>query len=348
MLRYGWNSTAYQILNPGIRHWFSPDDDAVVGFVDCHGVRVVAGAPICPTERMPTVVTKFESETAAAGLEICYFCAGTRLLSSSGGNRHRPILIGAQPAWDPHEWEEMLRTHASLRAQLNRARNKGAEVHEWPAAQAGADTRLRECLQEWLSTRGLPPLHFLVETRTLERLYDRRVFVALRQNELVGFLVASPIPARGGWLIEQIIRGSGAPNGTSELLIDAAVRGIAEEGSHYVTLGLSPLSARAGALGEGGPQWLRFLLTWMRVHARRFYNFEGLEMFKAKFRPAIWEPIFAVAVGQRFTPHLLYAVADAFSDRSVPSTIARAMLGAVRQELRWAGAGIVRRGRSSV
>src|SRR5690606_33792566 len=107
--------------------------------------------------------------------------------------------------------------------------NKGVEVHEWPAAQAGADPRLRDCLLDWLSTRGLPPLHFLVETRTLERLYDRRVFVALRPAELVGFLVASPIPARGGWLIEQIIRGSGAPNGTAELLIDAAVRGIAEE-----------------------------------------------------------------------------------------------------------------------
>lgn len=342
VLRHGWNSTAYQILNPGIRHWFSPEGDAVVGFVDRYGVRVVAGAPICPAERMAAVVERFETETTEEGLEICYFCAGTRLLTLGGDDEHCAVIIGAQPAWDPDDWEEMLGSRASLRAQLNRARNKGVEVSEWSSVEAAGDPRLRICLDEWLSTKGLPPLHFLVETRTLERIYDRRVFVAEREREVVGFLVASPIPARKGWLIEQVVRGPGAPNGTAELLIDAAVRGTGAEGCHYLTLGLSPLSTHAGALGEGGPRWLRFMLGWMRAHVHRFYNFEGLEAFKAKFRPAVWEPIFAVASGPRFTLRILYAVADAFSDRSVPSTVGRALLGATRQELHWARAGIIR------
>ena len=34
ILAYGWNATAYQILNPGIEHWLPPDGrDCVVGFV---------------------------------------------------------------------------------------------------------------------------------------------------------------------------------------------------------------------------------------------------------------------------------------------------------------------------
>lgn len=45
ILTHGWNSTSYQILNPGISRWFSKD--AVVGFVTSRGVRVAAGAPVC-------------------------------------------------------------------------------------------------------------------------------------------------------------------------------------------------------------------------------------------------------------------------------------------------------------
>lgn len=338
VLRFGWNATSYQILNPGIRLWFSPGDEAVVGFVDDHGVRVVAGAPVCAEDRLQAVTRRFEESAAAEGLRVCYFCAGSRLLSAtSSAGHHRPIIIGAQPAWDPHRWDEMLQCHASLRAQLNRARNKGVRVEEWPAARAPEHPELARCLEEWLSARGLPPLHFLVEPHTLDRLYDRRIFVALRNERVIGFLLASPVPARRGWLLEQIIRGREAPNGMTELLIDAAVRAAADADRHYLTLGLSPLSTRAGALGEGGGSWLRLALNWMRVHVHRFYNFQGLEAFKAKFRPAQWEPIYAVAAGAAFTPRLLYAVAGAFSDRSVPSTLGRAFATAARQELRWAG-----------
>lgn len=336
VLRHGWNATAYQILNPGIRLWFSQDGDAVAGYVANHAVRVVAGAPVCPDGRMRAVALELEAVAARDRQRVCYFCAGTRLLDVVGGDgAHRSVVIGAQPAWDPADWEGMVGSHASLRAQLNRARNKGVTVEEWPAPRAMRDVELRRTLDEWLSTRGLPPLHFLVETRTLDRLLDRRVFVAVRDGGVTGFLVATPIPARQGWLVEQLIRGRGAPNGTAELLIDAAVRAVREDGSPYVTLGLSPLSTYAGALGNGGPRWLRFLLGWMRAHVHRFYNFEGLEAFKAKFRPAIWEPIFAVSDGPDFPPRMLYGIAGAFSDRSVSSTAGRALLAAARQEARW-------------
>ena len=53
VLRYGWNSTSYQIINPGFAHWFAAAGDAVVGFSIGASVRVVAGAPICAVERLP-------------------------------------------------------------------------------------------------------------------------------------------------------------------------------------------------------------------------------------------------------------------------------------------------------
>lgn len=336
ILRHGWNTTAYQILNPGIFHWFSAAQDAVIGYVQRHGVRIVAGAPICEKERLPEIVAEFEQASSKNGLRVCYFCAESRLESVlRASTDHSMALLGAQPVWQPAQWPRVYDHHASLKAQLNRARNKGVGVSEWTASRASRNPELLRCLREWLATRSFPTLHFLVEPMTLERLYDRRVFVAERKGNVIGFVVASPVPQRDGWLIEQIIRGQGAVNGVSELMIDAAVRTLAESGGEFVTLGLSPLSRRANVQSEPNPLWLRALLGWVRAHGRRFYNFDGLDAFKTKFHPERWEPIFVISNEACFSPWTLYAVAAAFTQRSPLLAIGQAMWDAANTELRW-------------
>ena len=200
VLRHGWNTLASQILNPGIRHWFLPGGEGVVGYVAVGGAWVAAGAPICPPARLAATAEVFEAAAAREGRRVCY--------------------IGAQD-------------------------------------------------------------RLAVEPETLVVPEDRWVFVARRDSVVIAYLVATPIPQREGWLLEQVVRGRAAPNGTAELLIDAAMRALAAEGASYVTLGVVPLSQRAPI--PEGPQnaLVRSLLAWVRAHSRRFYNFEGLEAFKA-------------------------------------------------------------------
>ena len=336
ILEYGWNATAYQILNPGILHWFSRDGDAVIGFVTQARTRVVAGAPVCSSARLAAVVDEFGADAARRGEHVCYFGAGSRLdtlLMPTG--RWSVASLGAQPSWDPTTWPGIVAARASLRAQLNRARNKHVRVTEWDAARAASNADLRRCLTEWLGERRMPALHFLVEPETLGRLEDRRLFVAERGDIVVGFLLASPIPARRGWLVEQIIRGRAAPNGTAELLLDAAMRALAGNGARYVTLGLAPLSRHSRFDDQRMPRWLRLVLRWVRAHGRRFYNFEGLDRFKAKFAPDDWEEIVALSDSPHFTPRALWAIAAAFAQGSPITLVLRAGMRALRQETRW-------------
>ena len=336
VLDHGWNATAYQIVNPGMTLWFACAGDAVIGYVQRHLTRVVAGAPVCAPERLAAVVEEFEQDCKECGHRVCYFGAEARLESVLRPKRtHARVLLGSQPSWNPAHWTAIVAGKASLRAQLNRARNKGVSVAVMPANDATDNPALRRVLDQWLATRGLPPMHFLVEPETLSRLSDRRVLAArLGSGEIVAFLVASPAPARRGWLIEQFVRGAGAPNGTVELLLDTAMRLLAGEGAEYVTLGLAPLS-RHGPPEETNPAWLRVLLRWVRAHGRRFYNFEGLDRFKAKFLPEQWEPVYAIANQPRFTFRALYAIAAAFSDRSPVSMLMRALWRAARTEAHW-------------
>ena len=336
VLAYGWNSTSYQIINPGIRHWFSAANDAVVGYSACSGVRVVAGAPVCAKERLPEMVSEFEHDAARTKGRVCYFCAEARLESVCENlSNHTKVLIGAQPTWQPHNWAGIIAEHKSLRAQLNRARNKNVTVAEWAPEKAHNNPQLENCLREWLSTKGLPPLSFLVEPKTLARLFDRRIFVAERKGEVVGFIVLSPIATRNGWLFEQFPHSPGAPNGTVELMIDAAMRALAKDGYDYATLGLAPLSTRAEVAPFKNPLWLRVLLFWMRKHGQRFYNFDGLDKFKAKFQPEKWEPIFVVSNESRFSPGTLYAIASAFSGNAPIRLVTGGLWRALTTEIKW-------------
>lgn len=336
VLEYGWNSTSYQIINPGMAHWFAARGDALVGYVSSGRVRVVAGAPVAPLGALTEVVREFEADARRTGQRVCYFGAEERLEAICRPLRtHSLISLGAQPTWRPAQLAHTIAAHPSLRAQLHRARNKGVLVTRWPANRAQGNPQLAAVLSAWLSTRGLPPLRFLVEPETLSQLDDRMVFVAERAGAVEGFLVASPIPARSGWLIEQVIRAPGAPNGVVESLIAAAARVMADANSSYVTLGLAPLSTRAQASTASGAWWLRTTLTWVRAHGQRFYDFDGLDAFKAKFRPEHWTPVYAVANQPSFSPRMLYAIAGAFSGGSPISMISRALRRAVRQELRW-------------
>jgi phosphatidylglycerol lysyltransferase len=338
VLRHGWNAVAYQILNPGMRLWFSRAGDAVAGYATYAQVRVVAGAPVCAPERLDAVATELEAEAAQRGERVLYFGAGERLEQVYAGRRdHCLVPLGAQPVWQPSGWPTIVRGKASLRAQLNRARNKGVRVDEWPAARARNSPTLRAVLAEWLRTRGLPPLGFLVTPDLLDDLDDRRVFVAARGADVVAFLIGTPVPARNGWLVEEWPRTRAAPNGTTHSLVDAAMRAFADEGAQYVTLGLAPLAERAGGDLGSQPAWLRATLHWVRAHGRRFYNFRGLEAFKASLQPMRWEPVYAIAPAGRITPGMLRAVAGAFSHGAPEVLVARALGAAARDELRRAG-----------
>lgn len=335
ILAHGWNSTSYQILNPGISRWFS--SDAVVGFVSANGVRVGVGAPVCPQEELPRVAAEFERDAALSEERVCYFAAEARLESVYAGSPgHARVLLGAQAVWDPAEWAGIVGSHKSLRAQLNRARNKGVTVTEWPAEKARNNPELTECLENWLAAKGLPPLHFMVEPDTLGRLFDRRVFVAERGGAVAGFVVLSPVATRNGWLFEQFPHAPGAPNGTVELMIDTAMRALAEGGYDYATLGLSPLSVRADVVEPfDNPLWLRFVLAWLRKHGRRFYNFDGLDAFKAKLRPKRWEPVFAVSNEKNISPGTLYAIASAFSRNAPVKLVLGGLTRALATEVQW-------------
>jgi len=333
VLRHGWNSTAYQILNPGIEHWFDQGRDAVVGYTRRCGYLLAAGAPVCARGELGRVTREFEAFARGLRCRVCYVCAEERLRSLFADSRdHAIVAAGEQPAWDPQEWAGIVRTRKSLRNQVRRAANKGIHVEDVEGDRAAGDPEFAEVLRAWLISRRLPPLHFLVEPEVLGGVVEGRMVLAARQGgRMVAYLIASPVPARDGWFIEELARLPDAPNGTSELLIDAAMRRFAEQGCAYATMGLVALAHDCFLTN---PWWLRTLMRWARAHANRFYNFRGLEGFRAKMQPSRWEKVWFISNEPRFSMKALYAVGAAFSGISPIRAVAIAILKGAAEEVR--------------
>jgi phosphatidylglycerol lysyltransferase len=335
VLRYGWHATVYQILNKGISHWHAPGDDAVVGYVRRHRLVIAAGAPVCPESSLNEVTAGFENWARQSGRRVCYFAAEARLRGMFAESPdHAAIAIGAQPVWDPQSWAKTIARRPSLLQQIRRARNKQVVVNPVSPDLARNDPQIRSCLAQWLQSKPLPPMHFLVEPETLDGvMQDRLVFVAQRDDRTIAFLVASPVPGRKGYLVEQVARRPNAPNGTAELLIDFAMRDMARRGCHYATLGLVALAGHAGSEIAKNPLWLRAMMAWARAHGRRFYNFAGLEAFRAKMNPDRWDTVYAISNERRFSPSTLHAIAAAFCDGSPEVAVLKALGKAMKKEV---------------
>ena len=278
---HGWNATSFQILEPGFRYWF--EAQVCVAYIDTGRAWVAAGAPIGPPDLVLTAAQRFVVAAASHGRRACFFGTEDRFATASP---FAAMRIGEQPVWDPRAWDDTVRATSSLRAQIRRARAKGVEVRPFDPrllSEAGGEARgqVDRLIARWQAAHPMPPMGFLVQMHLDSAIEERRLFGAYLGASLVGFLSMVPVFARRGWFIEDLLRLPEAPNGTAELLVDAALRAAAQDGSGYVTLGLAPLA------GEIGP-WLRLA----RRTGLPLYDFRGVQAFKAKLRPRSWSAIY--------------------------------------------------------
>ena len=306
--RYGWNATSFQCLEEGMSYWFDEVADACVAYADTGSAWVVAGAPITAPERLQEAAERFADAARAQRRRVCFFAAEHRFTAAVP---FLSVRIGEQPVWDPSSWAESVGQSKSLREQFRRARVKGVSVRLVPPEEladpsSGTRQAVERLIRQWLTSRPMAPMGFLVQLDPFPFAEERRFFVAEQSGCCLGFLAMVPVYQRDGWLLEDLLREAASPNGTSELLIDAAMRTAAGEGSCFCTLGLAPLAGRL-------PRWLQIA----RALGSSFYNFEGLRAFKNKLRPRRWDRVYLCYPPDQNPLLVFYDVLAAFAPRGL-------------------------------
>jgi phosphatidylglycerol lysyltransferase len=279
--RFGTDAVSFLAFESSMRLWFDVEaggaSEGVVAFNDTGTAWIAAGRPVAEASRVPQVAARFVQSARENGRRACFFAT-----ESGAIDGFARLLLGEQPVWEPAGWPAMLASHRRLREQIRRPRAKGVTVRRVEAYELEPGGPLRRRVEslarEWLATRRMVPMGFLVAVEPFHNAAEHRYFVAERHGQVVEFLSAVPVYARRGWLIEDVLRGPHVPNGTTEALIDAVMRDVAD--SEFVTLGLAPLT---GAI----PPWLRIA----RFVTSPFFDFDSLRRFRQRLRPSRWEAI---------------------------------------------------------
>ena len=265
--RYGWNSTSFQILEP---------DSAIgstammicVAYRDTGRAWVAAGAPVAPPDRVAAVALSFVAAAAAHHRRACFFGTENRFATA--------VLLAAMRIGRVHGVGSNRLGRRNLREQTSSLQANRSAARATSVVVQTIDPRLltepasairsnvERLIARWEAMRG--PCRrwgFLVQIHFHRDLSESRCFAATLESELVGLLSMVPVFARAGWLVEDLVRSPDAPNGTAELLIDAAMRAAAADGSRL--LDAWPSYASWARLVRG---WLRFRVADRRPALR--------------------------------------------------------------------------------
>ncbi|MEE2786907.1 MAG: DUF2156 domain-containing protein [Myxococcota bacterium] len=314
----GRMASAFQILEPGYQYFFGRVDDqdlGVIGYVDTRWYWVVAGGAIGGDA--PCTLRQAAAAAKAEGKTLLLVGAEPENVDDVRrcGLEFEALAIGHQPEWVPADYRITGPDRRSLRAQVNRARNKGVRIRrlapeELTHSVGTLRLQVEHVLAQWMESRRMAVLRFMVDPQPFSFRQERRYYLAETQAGPVGFMAAIPVYGRNGWFFEDVVRVPDAPNGTSELLIHTGLEDAKAQGDAFVTLGLSPLARLDGTFPKH-PR-LRWLLTWAAPRLSRLYDFRGLERFKGRFHPDTWVPQSMVSISRPLGLRALLALAAVF------------------------------------
>lgn len=276
------------MFNPGVSHWINTDGDTLIGYRRIGTGAVVVGDPIGPPTKWPQIVTQFESQFD----RVTWFGASEQFakIAPPFSGRCR-VPIGFQTVVDPHQWARIKTENADIRYQIGRSRRKGIIVRR---ATPSDGPPIQRCLAEWQHTKSPIKLYFMTDPEIAIHPDTRPVWIAEQDRTIQGYLVASPIPFRNGWLLEQWVRSPTAPNGVIEHMVDHAITELHQRGALYVTMGLCPLTPSPNKPTSFS---IQCLFATARLATSWFYRPRSLTRFKLKFGFPSHEPIYAVFSG---------------------------------------------------
>ncbi len=313
---YGYNAHSLVSITPGAMTWTLPGIDGAIIYGEFGRVWLAAGDPLAKLEDIKAMVKGFMTAATKARRIAAFVPATERFASEAVQFGLSAIKIGAAPYFDLERWQPRGNAAKKMRAGVNQALRSGVRIESVVSFSEELKKETAELCLQWLKTRrAATTFGWLLALDPFLRAERKKLFAARDAgNRLVGLLAASPIPARDGWYLEDVLRAQDAPKGTADLLVFETLQRLKAEGATMATLGTAPL-AKDGVddISTHDHPVIERALGLASKRLGAFYNFEGLRRFKAKFVASRWESEYAlvqhgVLVPSRVAHALLRAI----------------------------------------
>lgn len=332
---YGYNPHSLVSIAPGAQLWSTPDLDGAIIYGEFGRVWLAAGDPLAAAADTAELAKQFTAFAHRKNRVVAFVPTTAAFAQQVVPEYFSAVKVGASPYFELQKWNPRGDAAKKMRAGVNQAQRAGVIVERIIGVDDGLQRETAELCLNWLgSRRSATTFGWLVALDPFLHLEYKRYFAARIEGRMVGFVSASPIPARKGWYLEDVIRAPDAPSGTATLLVAEALKAFKSEGVALVTLGTAPL-ATAG--GDEVPCEGRLVTRTLDLASRRlsaFYNFEGLRRFKGKFVPSFWESEYALHQrGVTIPPRVGHAIVRALVPGGLSQVLTRQALRVIRAKM---------------
>ncbi len=250
--------------------------------------------PVGPRSSWPGLVWQFVEMAQAAGGRAVFYQVQPQNLSLYADAGLQPFKLGEAAHVDLASFDLKGGKRASLRHAFNRAQRDGL-VFEMlaPADVAREMDELQAVSNVWLAERKAREKRFSIGAFERDYVGALPVAVVRREGRIVAFATVMTTDLKNEVTVDLMRCASDAPGGTMEFLFTALLLHLKDEGYRVFDLGMAPLSGLSES--PAAPFWHKLARTVVE-HGERFYNFNGLRAFKAKFQPE-WQPRYLAVSG---------------------------------------------------
>lgn len=273
---------------------FSDDGLAFIMYARQGRSWVCLSDPIGPRESWPALIWQFVEMAHMAGGRAAFYQVAADNLSHYADAGLRAYKLGEEARVNLQSFDLKGPKRGNQRNALNRASREGSEFAILPpgAALAHMD-ELSAISQGWLAEHNVREKRFSLGAFRPDYIASQPVAVIRRDGRIIAFASLLLTDEKVEASID-LMRFSGAPAGTMEILILRLIQHFQAEGYQWFCLGMAPLSGLPET-GAAGPLWYHVGRSVFE-NGEKFYNFSGLRAFKSKFGPE-WRPRYLALSG---------------------------------------------------
>jgi lysylphosphatidylglycerol synthetase-like protein (DUF2156 family) len=285
------NPSAYLAFSKGNRYFRTPGAPGVIIYRAAGRYLVQFAGPFAPLDAQAVLQRAFAEHAAEQGLEhvaVQVQHADTPAFLELGYSVNQ---MGSSYAVSLAEFTLAGTRFMQLRNKISRALRAGIEIHE--AEYAPWADRIRSLDEAWLRSKGegVGALEFLVGQTGGRHQHLRRLFVATRGEELIGYLSYSPVYGpQPGWMHDLSRRVPDAPPGVMEAVNKAAIEVFRGEGVPWLHFGFTPFTSLDGPDLPGHSPAFRWFMHYLAEHGEQIYPARTQLAYKQKWAPDLVLP----------------------------------------------------------
>jgi lysylphosphatidylglycerol synthetase-like protein (DUF2156 family) len=285
------NPSAYFSFSEGNSYFRLPGEPGLIVFRPTGRYLVQFGGPFAPARVRTRLMRGFADFAAEQGREtvaVQVQHADSAAFLDAG---YVVNQMGASYAVDLAGFTLRGTRFMQLRNKISRALRTGLQIRE-----AGYDD-WREQIESldtvWLRAKGedVKPLEFLVGELGGRHQSLRRLFVAVQDEQLIGYISYSPVYGpQPGWMHDLSRRRPDSPPGVMEAVNKAAIDAFIAEGVPWLHFGFTPFTSLHAPKFPGYSRAFHWFMRYLWEEGAHIYPAQTQLAYKEKWAPSLVLP----------------------------------------------------------